>query len=47
MSEPDYTRLPDPIRIEDTVSTHPGTPVLEPEGGRNVEQDIATGVVGG
>jgi hypothetical protein len=49
MSEPvnDYRRLPDPIRLEDTVTSVPGTPPSDPEAGRNVDQDIATTVVAG
>ena len=46
MSEPvnDYRRLPDPIRLEDTVTSAPGAPAADPEAGRNIDQDLAIGV---
>jgi hypothetical protein len=40
----DYRRLPDPIRIEDTVVSVPGTVPGDPDAGRNIDQDLAVGV---
>ncbi|GAB3812449.1 hypothetical protein GCM10028799_08890 [Kribbella italica] len=34
----------DPIRLEDTVTSVPGTPTADPDGGRNIDQDLAVGV---
>ncbi|GAA1550698.1 hypothetical protein [Kribbella lupini] len=46
MSEPvnDYRRLPDAVRLEDTVTSVPGTPAADPDAGRNIDQDLAVGV---
>jgi hypothetical protein len=40
----DFRKLPDPIRLEDTVVLVPGSAPSDPEGGRNVAQDHAVGV---
>ncbi|MCX6396157.1 MAG: hypothetical protein NTV23_06700 [Propionibacteriales bacterium] len=34
---PDYTRLPAPVRLEDTVAEVETRPVPDPEGGTNPE----------
>ena len=35
-----YRRLPDPIALEDTVSTKDADPVQDPDAGRDPERDF-------
>ena len=35
-----FSRLPDPIRIEDTVEESDTRPVPDPEAGRNTDRDF-------
>jgi hypothetical protein len=35
-----YSRLPDPIRLEDTVEETDTRPVPDPEAGRNTDRDF-------
>jgi hypothetical protein len=35
-----FSRLPDPIRLEDTVEVADTRPVPDPEAGRNTDQDF-------
>ena len=37
----DYSKLPEPIRLEDTVEEHDATPVADPDAVRNVDQHAA------
>ena len=39
-----FRKLPEPVRLEDTVVLLPAGPPADPEVGRNVDQDRATGV---
>jgi len=45
MSEPanDYRRLPDPVRLEDTITSAPASTPADPDADRNVAQDRAVG----
>jgi len=36
----DYTRLPEPIRLADTITSQDTVPVPDPEGGRDSERDF-------
>ncbi|MDP9418370.1 MAG: hypothetical protein M3P48_11215 [Actinomycetota bacterium] len=35
-----YRRLPEAIRVEDTVASHDTTPPPDPDGGRDPERDF-------
>ncbi len=35
-----FRRLPDPVRLEDTVETKEATPAPDPAGGRDGERDF-------
>ena len=35
---PDYTHLPEPVRLEDTIAEHEVRPVPDPDGGTDPEQ---------
>ena len=37
-TKPDYTRLPEPVRLEDTVAEHETRPVPDPDGGKDPDQ---------
>ena len=39
-----FRTLPEPIRLEDTVISLPAGAPADPEAGRNIDQDRATGV---
>ncbi len=39
-----FRTLPEPVRLEDTVVLLPAGAPADPEAGRNVDQDRATGV---
>ncbi|MBO9521203.1 MAG: hypothetical protein J7518_06675 [Nocardioidaceae bacterium] len=47
MKPEDYTKLPEPVKLEDTVAEHDVRPVPDPEAGRNTEQDFAVKYSGG
>jgi hypothetical protein len=36
----DYRRLPDPVRLEDTIATQDAGPPPDPEGGQDPERDF-------
>jgi hypothetical protein len=38
--ENDYQHLPQPVRVEDTISTKEAAPVADPEAGRDTERDF-------
>ena len=35
-----FARLPEPVRLEDTVETHDPAPVPDPESGRDTDRDF-------
>lgn len=37
----DYTHLPEPVRLEDTIAEVDARPVPDPEAGQNTEQAFA------
>jgi hypothetical protein len=37
---PDFTRLPEPVRIADTVTSQDVEPPPDPQGGRDTETDF-------
>lgn len=41
MKPADYTRLPEPVKLEDTIAEQDVRPVPDPEAGRNAEQEFA------
>ncbi|MFC7492965.1 MULTISPECIES: hypothetical protein [unclassified Nocardioides] len=41
MADPDYRKLPEPVSLEDTVTTVDPAPAHDPEGDRNKEQHRA------
>jgi hypothetical protein len=41
MQPEDYTKLPEPVKLEDTVAEVDARPVPDPERGRNSEQEFA------
>jgi hypothetical protein len=40
MTDGPYRRLPEPIRVEDTVAIHDADPPPDPTGGRDPETDF-------
>jgi hypothetical protein len=47
MSKPDYTQLPEPVKLADTVAEVDARPVPDIEAGQNTDQRIALQYVGG
>ena len=40
MDDGRFSRLPEPVRLEDTVAETDTRPVPDPEGGRNTDRDF-------
>jgi hypothetical protein len=38
-----FRKLPDPVRLEDTITSAAASSPADPEAGRNIEQDQALG----
>ncbi|GAA0610406.1 hypothetical protein HPO96_29710 [Kribbella sandramycini] len=39
-----FRTLPEPVRLEDTIATHPASEPADPDEGRNAEQDLIKGI---